>query len=562
MNCLFKTRTLFQTITLFILLTLLMPINYSLASENTWDENWSYNQEIIIPFSTDTDITHFQPIDIKIGFKNPCWGKNEKEHSIRIVCWDGKEWHELESQIYKLEIKNNFISSCCVVFLIPDFADGTEKYFVYYDDSEKPSTNYFDHVKIQESYYKFEPISGYPLESSYYKIIDDNFITYAISYEGQIMGYNTCQHVTKMKKETVEVLPKNGELFAAFDFKYTNGGGVFDYSSTSQKLSSKEIIIDGNLMLEIRIISTSKLNDLQTEAIYKYYHCSSSNTRIHVHVKDKTLKEINVYPNTPATNADGIFASLQCGGVKSKSITDLNIGKILPFLHFYNEMDKISEYTVNTDPEYIPEDPDIRIISVFDDVDLGTKPWISFDEGNLGFSHAVIFSSNNVVMSGKGENNGIQINSFEMDYPHLPGLENNIATIQLGRNSVEKDKNHDLIIPNDFKVEFDAEFFSSEKDGYSIINDEADIFKKLTEVEPRFDNELNGESHETEKHNLTVIVHQALSIPFGSSLSALLGFNISYISAELYKNDEFIFSENAVRLPINALENIKDIGFF
>ena len=68
-----------------------------------------------------------------------------------------------------------------------------------------------------------------------------------------------------MKKGIVEVLPKNGELFAAFDFKYCYDDGLFDYSSTSQKLVSKEIFVDGNLMLEFRIVSTSKYNDLKTK---------------------------------------------------------------------------------------------------------------------------------------------------------------------------------------------------------------------------------------------------------------------------------------------------------
>ena len=63
-------------------------------------------------------------------------------------------------------------------------------------------------MKIEESYYHFEPISGYALESDYYKIIDDNYLTYAVSYEGQFMGYNTCQHVMKMKQGVPEALPK------------------------------------------------------------------------------------------------------------------------------------------------------------------------------------------------------------------------------------------------------------------------------------------------------------------------------------------------------------------
>ena len=109
-----------------ILLFLLIPSYPSIAYSNHWDNNWSYSQEIIIPFDTSLDIAHFQPIDIKIDFNNPCWAKNDLEHSIRVVCWDGKNWLELESQIYNLKTStNNLISSCNVVFLIPDFADGS-----------------------------------------------------------------------------------------------------------------------------------------------------------------------------------------------------------------------------------------------------------------------------------------------------------------------------------------------------------------------------------------------------------------------------------------------------
>ena len=108
---------------------------------------------------------------------------------------------------------------------------------------------------------------------------------------------------------------------------------------------------------------------------------------------------------------------------------------------------QFQDITVDIDPEYIPEESDIRIISYIDDVDLGKNAWISFDEGKTGFAHSIIFNSNNVLVSGTNEKEGLQINAFEMDYPHLPGLENNIATIQIGRNSFETGGDHDLIIP-------------------------------------------------------------------------------------------------------------------
>jgi len=207
---------------IIILSILFSSYNFSIASGLKWDEEWSYSQEIIIPFDTESDIAKYQPIDINIEFQNPCWAKDSKQHSIRVVCWSQNKWNELESQIYSLEYEaDNVIKSCNLVFLIPDFADGNEEYFIYYDDSEKSVTNYVDHVKIDESYYRFEPISGYSLESNYFKILDDNYLSYGVSYEGQFMGYNICQHVMRMKKGATEALPKNIELFAAFDFKYT-----------------------------------------------------------------------------------------------------------------------------------------------------------------------------------------------------------------------------------------------------------------------------------------------------------------------------------------------------
>jgi hypothetical protein len=448
-----------------------------------------------------------------------------------------------------------------VIFLIPDFANGKEKYFIFYDDSEKPSTNYIDHVQIEDSYYKYEPISGYPLESNYFKIIDDDYVIYTVSYQGQLMGYNTCQHVTKMKKDTTEVLPKNGDLFAAFDFKYCYEEGIFGYSSTSQKLISKEILVDGNLMVEAGIVSTSKLDDLKTIATYKYYHCPHSNKRIHVHVKHESLEDINVLSSTPETNTDGTFSSLQSGGIKSESIKDLNIGEILPFMHFNNEYGNIEEYMIDIDPEYKTGDHDIRIISIEDDVDLGKKPWISFDEGATGICHSVIFSSNEIISSDTNHIDGLQLNVFEMDYPHLPGLENNMATIQVGRNSFEPNEGHNLKIPKGFTVEFDAEFFSTLYNGFTIIEKEAEIFRELVKIKPESSEDINENNKEIEKYDLKVIAFNTLSFPMGSSLSVLFGLNFSYINIEIFKLDEFISSETAVKLPMNALEEMEDPTF-
>ncbi len=67
----FKLRLIISIILFFLLIS-----GYpSVADSNHWDNNWSYSQEIIIPFDTSLDIAHFQPIDIKIDFNNPCWAK-------------------------------------------------------------------------------------------------------------------------------------------------------------------------------------------------------------------------------------------------------------------------------------------------------------------------------------------------------------------------------------------------------------------------------------------------------------------------------------------------------
>ena len=531
---------------------IVMPIQSFSAENSWWDKNWSYSKQITVPIDTSIDIAKFQPIDIRLDFENKCWAKDTKQHSIRVCCFDDTNWEELESQIYNLEYSSdNYISGCSLVFLIPEFAKGNEKYYVYYDDSEKPDPSYTDHVDLEESYYRYEPIPGYPLESYFYKIIDSGYIIYAVSQKGQLMGYNTGQHVTKMKEDTTEVLPKNGDLFAAFDFKYVYDEGVFSYSSTSQKLVSKEIKVDGNLMVEFGIVTTSSEDDLKTAATYKYYYCPTKNTRIHIHAKHETLEEIEVYKNA---RTDGTYASLQCGGVKSNSIGDLNFGNILPNIHHTDEMNNIAHYEIDTDPEYIPIDPDIRILKIQDDVDLGEKPWICFDEGELGTSHAVIFSSDSVLKAGNNERDGIQLNSFEMDYPHFPGLENNIATIQAGRNSFEIGENHDLIIPADFIAEFDAEFFSSQNGGYKIVDEEAEIFQELVKIKPEQSSEIVDDVSDLVTHDLEVFAHLAPSFPFGSSISAILGINFSYLSAELYKDGEFINSGTLVRLPMRAIE--------
>ena len=525
-----------QIITIILLLS---PIFINIVDSNSdtwWDKQWRYREEISIPIDTSKDNAKFQPIDVSIKFSHPCWAINDTIHSIRIIYQDGDNIKELESQTYNLKfIDSSHVKECNIVFLIPEYATGREHYYIYYDNEEKPAINYYNHVNVEESYYRYEPISGYPLESYYYKIIDDNSIVYIVVQEGQFMGYSTSQHITKMRENIKTVTPQNGELIAAFDFKYCYDTGIFDYSSTSQKLLSKDILVNGNLMLRLKLVSTSKKNDLKTTAIYTYYHCPTSRTRIQVHIHHETLKDINVYPDV---NTDGVFASLQCDGVRSSSIRELNIGNILPYLHIYNERNQILEFPIDKDPEYIPEDPDIRVIRWSDDIDLGK--WVCFDEGDNGKAHAIIFDTNTTL----------QTNAFEMDYPHFPGLENNLAVVQIGRNSYETGEKHDLHMSKGFSIEFNAEFFSTSTDGYLGVEKEADIFYRLIRIKPSYDNENNSVSEKPITYSLIVYTHIAYSSPFGAVLSALTGLNLSFIKVEIYNQNEYISSGTAERLPM------------
>ena len=233
--------------------------------------------------------------------------------------------------------------------------------------------------------------------------------------------------MTKLKEGSTEMMPKNGETIASFDFTYSYDKEIWDYNSTSQQLVSKRILFDGNLMVSCEVVSRSTGDDLQTTAIYTYYYCPAEYKRIYMHITHQALKECVTYPQSSCV---GTYGSLQCGGIHSTSIQDLNFGTLYPYLHVSTERNIIEEYRVEKNPEYIAEHPVIYFINTTDDVDVGKNTWASFDEGTIGSVHALLFSSPLVVKSGEDERDGVQLRALESDYPHLPGLEFNTAEFQ------------------------------------------------------------------------------------------------------------------------------------
>jgi hypothetical protein len=523
----------------FIIILLILPVLTITASSEdssipTWNKNWSYRQEIILPISTGKPQAKFQPIDIHIEFTSSCWAKNENEHSIRVCCWDGNRWYELESQIYDLEFKDtHHINKCGLVFLIPEMANGEEQYFVYYDNNEKPSPNYLDHVSIEDAYYYYEPISGISLEGDYYKIEENGFGVYAIGQKGKIINRPLSQVIMSMKPGTKEFDVSNSDNIASMAFGYNDGVNDEDQIASDYSLVSKDILIDGNLMVEFRIVSESSGKEIRTTNIFKYYYCPTDNKRICVSVKHEMFKEGIVKGQE---NVDGIFGGLVSYRSRSERIKRMNFGEILPYLHIYGENNQIKEYIMDQNPQSKERE---WIIPYTDDCDLGQDAWISYDEGESGKAFGILFSSNkNIVIYGKNERDGIQVKSAEKEYLDVLGAEIDYAAVLFGRNSYEKGGSHDLTIAADLVVEFDTELFTSLEGGYNDVILESEYFRALSKHRQHAeDGSYLGDEN---IYTLTVIPRftgDIFSFPF---ISNKTGVNILKIFGELYKDDKLV----------------------
>lgn len=535
----------------------LVPLQFSAGQDDWWNEDWSYRSELVLGHITRNSTAASQPIDIPLRFENPCWVVNETAHSVRVICQGKDDPEELESQLYDLvHSDETHIVSCNLVFLLPAQVDGTERYFVYYDESLTAAVTYPDHVSLETSSYFYEPIPGYPLESHFYQITQHDSIRYVVAKEGKFLWYTTSQCVTKLKEDSQEVAPKNGEAIASFEFVYYYAKGISEYSSTSQQLIATEILCDGNLMVCFKIISRSIDGNLRTTAVYKYFYNPTSVDRIQVHVVHEALKECQVYEGT---NTDGSYASLQCVGIRSASIPDLNFGKIYPFFHFPSEQGTIEEHEVDLFPESTKKSPALWLLQTSDDIDLGKDAWVCFDEGTTGSVHAIVFGSTSVVKSGEDERDGIQLKAYESNYPHFPGLDYILSAVECDRNAYEKDSPvKDTVIPAGFIAEFDAEFLSSPSGGVSLVEREARIFQALVPLKPSINiDESSADGSSAEQYALTVFVHAAPSFPFGSVFSAVTGRRFPYIAVEVYHDTTKMRAGTAGRVPIQSASSLE-----
>jgi len=538
---------------------LLSSIVFPVSSQNVpwWDKNWSSRQEITIPIDTSLEIAKYQPVDTRVTFNDPCWAKNTEENSIRVCCWDGKTWYELESQIYDLDKSDDtHIKSCSLVFLIPAEATGKESYYVYYDGGEKPKANYPDHVTLTKEHYYYEPIPGQKVDMDYYKIVDEGFCVYGVGIQGMMLTEYGSQMIFRQSKGQKDFSYKYWDRLGAFCFQYVDTSLPMgqDTITTRMKLISNEIFVEGNLMVEFGIISTTSRDDAKTTDIYKYYCSPVDIKRICVNVKHEVLKDISV---ASSEKVDGEYAFTSGFKTRSEANPFLNTGEILPYIHYNNKDNSIVDIQADTNPTAKNEE---WLVSAEDNADLGSYPWASADSGETGKAHALIFSSNQVVKSGKDEQDGIQIKASQKQEVDIPGLKAYSSGMGFFRNAYSSTGTLDNSIPSGLLVEFDGEFFTTEINSYNDVNKEAVLFQSLVKDRPQVYGNVSGGEEEGEKYNLTVFTHLAFSFPLGSLISAASGKNFSYTFAELYKSGNLLSTGMVSRISLAGELNLEKIS--
>jgi len=552
------------SIIIIMLFTVFNSIYYVSSEENDIfvTPDFKYYKKIDIPIDTGLTQAKYQPIDIRIIFNNTCWAKNSEKHSIRIKCLKNNIWYELESQIYDLiHIENNIISECKIVFLIPEYADGSEEYYVFYDDLEKTGPNYDDRVKITDSYEERKPITGIYLRSYYYEITQEGQIIFAIAYDGTSIDDKLCQDVTKLKPNAKDTRYSNGDKLAGFKFIYwfqvKTEDGEWDWVDDpieADNMLEKKILVDGNLMVKVKIVSISDEKRIKTTNVYTYYYNPTDQKRLKVHMKNEVLKD--EFPETQ--EIDVSYITLSSGGCKSSTISDLNFGCILPYLHVYEEKELIQSFNINTCPTSKKYLLDIHKSL---DIDLGSKAWFSIDDGETGKAHAIIFNTTDIVKRGDNERQGIELQHGEQKSVVVPGsLEMITSMSYLGRNIYEDDF-EDEEVPGDLIVEFDCEYFITESGGYKLVDKEAELFQILNNYQPSFDTNISDDTEDVDidTYNISSDVKLGWSFPFGSLFNQILKINVAYITMELCNNDGRVISSGVCeRIPID-LERASDI---
>ena len=506
-----------------------------------------YEKIIDIPIDTSKDEAKFQPIDMRIDFDHPCWAVNETVHSIHIGYKDDNGFHELESQIYDLNhVDDNHIDTCSIVFLIPETADGKEIYVVRYSDSSTTQADYPDHVSATDNHYFYEPISGQIIDLDYYKIVQDDYIIYGICQEGELLGNGMSNAVIKLKPNSTVFETFNAEQIASFHMSYSINPAGSNTGDQWAKDVDKSILIDGNLMIRVRINGTSPDGKVQTDNIYTYYYQPCDRKILCVNVHHRILENCEIQGDK---EREGTYAALSTIKARSATIEKMNIGRILPKIHFIGEDGTLKEYNLPTDPT---ADPAEWILSTNDDEDLGREAWMCIDDPDTGLAHGLVFKSNTGFLNGTFD--GIQVKASVHQHVKLPGLEADSGDLFAMKNAYE-DNSHDTTLTKGTDISYPVEFVTFHTGGYDAISREASVYQKLVDMRPITGGvPTNKNIVQQKSFSLNVYIHLASSFPLGSMLSATTGKNLTYLTVELYHNKDFVSSGSPSRLHLGSME--------
>ncbi|MEM2582851.1 MAG: hypothetical protein QW519_00590 [Candidatus Thermoplasmatota archaeon] len=436
------------------------------------------------------DELRYQPIDIRIEFRNPCVAIDEKKHSIRVF-YNGKE---IESQIHSMErIDEKYIKACNIVFLY----QGKGKYLIEYGENYA-EVSYTDHVEVKDSFYFIEPVKNYYARINYYEIIEENKPLFGICQEGSIIGIEMSNKVIKIIEGADKFEMKNWEQIFSFAFFYEGEKEI----GSDEKLLAKEIITDGNLMVKVAVESSSYDGKIKTRAIYTYYYSPTNEKRIFVQLKHECIEECEI--NEESEN-NGIYAYILFVKSRSKTIDELNMGEILPYIHL-NGKNGIEEYEIETNPsnkEYK------WILSSKDNIILGCPPWIFMDDKSKAYGF--IFSPGEYA-----------VKAAVKEEIKIPGVEIDGGGISVGR--IGKGKIEKGLIYNGT-----VEFFYG---GYENIRREGNSFFIFASYRNFYEREIYGSKENL--YNVTIISHFRHSFPFYSYISAFFGINFSHLEVEIW----------------------------
>ncbi|HEB37624.1 MAG TPA: hypothetical protein ENI14_03065, partial [Thermoplasmatales archaeon] len=537
-----------QAAILFVILLLLSSFTYSHGKIS----NFLYLEEIKIPVDTSDQNSRYYPIDIRVNFDHPCWARDEINRSVRVFVYHDGEYREIESQIYNLEfVDNSHIRSCNLVFLIPDFADGREKYFVAYSDKPTPAPDYEDHVSLREGRFYYEPIKGYKADVRYYLIKEDGYAPFLVCYDGSVTGLRFAQRIVKLKERSKDISLHNWLVATTYALMYLDETRSVGSVGSMERFRSKKIFVDGNLMIRFGIETESFDGNLLTRNVYTYYYSPIGDKRIVVSSYQK-IKENRVSTGTGAQG--GNIVTMITSITRSANIEELNTGLFIPYVHFFSEENIVKEYKF---PQDVSGARRKWIILPEDDEDLGEKPWISMDFGDKGDTFALIFTNTSLFSKGR---EGLQVTAGLSKWIDMPGLLMQGMGISVGRNSYEKGEEEILELPSNLETSFLSEFYYT-KDGYFKIKDEVDRFARTFSSTYEKGDWNYSKNNRKKTYNLTVIPSlQGLSYPL---IAAVSRFPIPIVTIELYKDGRIVSSALFRRYTLIKFrelpENLRDI---